>query len=188
MRRVSRSGSIAPRECKKDGTRARFHFHSMSASEQIAGGVVLSLTPGFSRVKTGTEAGNGFNRFWLPSDAKPLKQLCFTLIAHTGLKPGMCLAPKARPHTSLGQRPREGRRLEAPALEARFKRKCGRTLTEAMERAFSPGSVRRAGSWGVAPGWNRAVPLALKPTQSLVRIGVGRTPSSVSTPHSPKPA
>jgi hypothetical protein len=48
----------------------------------------LSLAPGFSRVKLAAVTGNGFNRFPVRSEAKPLKRLCRVAPTSTGLKPG----------------------------------------------------------------------------------------------------
>ena len=60
-----------------------------------------------------------------------------------------------------GATPQEACRLESAALTARFIVGGRWSIARTMGRAFSPDSCDFAFSWGVAPGWNDAAPLAL---------------------------
>ena len=65
--------------------------------------------------------------------------------------------------TSPGQRPRASRNSESVALKARFFRNIGAGLStnERIELRFQRWPSRRLESWGDAPGWHDAAPLAL---------------------------
>ena len=74
-------------------------------------------------------------------------------------------APKVRRYASLGQRPKKAVRLRSQGLKARFMIRPASsdhaTLPLPMKRAFSPLKIVSRFSWGFAPGWYEAGPLAL---------------------------
>ncbi len=64
----------------------------------------------------------------------------------------ICLAPKARTHTSLGQRPGK-RAIYHWSAESAVHRGEGSSFITKLERAFSPEFIGWHLTWGVAPGW-----------------------------------
>jgi len=60
-----------------------------------------------------------------------------------------------------GATPQETRRLQSRALKARLIAGGRRSFGGTIGRAFSPEHSRLTFSWGVAPGWYDAAPLAL---------------------------
>ncbi len=89
------------------------------------------------------------HQFHLP---KPLKRLSDSNRGDTRLKPDLCLAPKARTYTSLGQRPRK-RAIYHLSAESAVHRGDRSSFITKMERAFSPEFIGWHLTWGVAPGW-----------------------------------
>ena len=67
----------------------------------------------------------------------------------------VCLAPKARIYTSLGQRPRKRVIYHLSAESAGHRGEASSFIRE-MERAFSPEFIGWHRTWGVAPGWYEA--------------------------------
>ena len=143
-----------------------------------AGSAPLSLAPGFSRVSAGWRRENRFNGF-THGAGKTAEAGAVRAAAHTRLKPGICLAPTGRHHTSPGHRPGCWRWRNVTALKGRpiLPR---RTAHEPPLQGCAPFDHPTQGGASLCPGLVWVRPVGAKQIRSRVlRRELCRRPRNV---------